>query len=45
VLGVPTFAYLPYCFYNMLNPIISLVSGFTGFKIARIATEAPAIEA
>jgi NhaC family Na+:H+ antiporter len=45
VLGVSTFAYLPYCFYNMLNPIISLIFGFTGFKIDRLAPEAPTAEA
>jgi NhaC family Na+:H+ antiporter len=37
VLGVSTFAYLPYCFYNMLNPIISIIFGFTGFKMERLA--------
>jgi NhaC family Na+:H+ antiporter len=47
VLGVSTFAYVPYCFYNILNPIISLIYGFTGFKIERLPTapEAPAAEA
>jgi len=46
VLGVSTFAYLPYCFYNMLNPIISLIYGFTGFKMERLPTESevPAVE-
>ncbi|WP_339672856.1 Na+/H+ antiporter NhaC family protein, partial [Dasania marina] len=32
-LGVATFAYLPYCFFNIINPIISLIYGFTGFKL------------
>ena len=35
-LGVATGAYLPYCFLNLLNPIIGMVYGFTGWTIARI---------
>jgi|SRR5574344_130194 Na+:H+ antiporter, NhaC family len=34
VLGVTTFAYLPYCFFNIINPIIAIIFGFIGFKIA-----------
>jgi NhaC family Na+:H+ antiporter len=33
-LGVATLAYLPFCFLNLLNPIISMIYGFTGFSIA-----------
>ncbi len=33
-LGVPVPVYLPYCFFNLLNPIISAVYGFAGFTIA-----------
>ncbi|MFM8354354.1 MAG: Na+/H+ antiporter NhaC [Gammaproteobacteria bacterium] len=33
-LGVPTLAYLPYCFLNLINPVISALYGFTGFRIA-----------
>jgi NhaC family Na+:H+ antiporter len=36
VLGVPTAAYLPYCFFNLLSPLISLLYGFTGFRIEHI---------
>ena len=32
-LGVATFAYLPFCFFNLINPIISVIYGYTGFKI------------
>lgn len=35
-LGVATFAYLPFCFFNLANPVISLIYGVTHFKIARI---------
>lgn len=33
VLGVPTITYLPYCIFNYLTPIVSLVIISTGFKI------------
>ncbi|MFL5674102.1 MAG: Na+/H+ antiporter NhaC family protein [Chloroflexota bacterium] len=36
VLGVATLSYLPYCFFNLLSPLISLVYGFTGFRIERV---------
>jgi Na+:H+ antiporter, NhaC family len=38
VLGVATAAYLPYCFFNLLSPLISLLYGLTGFHIERIDT-------
>lgn len=33
VLGVPTLAYLPFCFFNILSPLLSVLYGITGFKI------------
>ena len=33
-LGVATFAYLPYCFFNLLNPVFAIIYGYTNFKIA-----------
>ncbi len=33
-LGVPTLAYLPFCFFNLINPFIAIAYGYTGFKIA-----------
>lgn len=33
VLGVPTLAYLPYAFFNLFSPALSVLYGFTGFKI------------
>ena len=36
-LGVPTLAYLPFCVFNLVNPVVSLFYGFTGFRIERIA--------
>ena len=38
-LGVPTLAYLPYCFLNLVNPVVSMIYGFTGFKIERITDD------
>lgn len=32
-LGVPTLEYLPYTFLNLINPVISLIYGYTGFTI------------
>jgi NhaC family Na+:H+ antiporter len=46
VLGVATAAYLPYAFFNLLSPLISLIYGFTGFRIEHIEppAEAPAAQ-
>ena len=33
VLGVSTAAYLPYCFFNLLSPVLDVVYGFLGFKV------------
>ena len=35
-LGVATFAYLPFAFFNLINPLISIIYGFTGFSIERL---------
>jgi NhaC family Na+:H+ antiporter len=32
-LGLPTLAYLPFCFFNLVNPFVAMAYGFTGFKI------------
>jgi NhaC family Na+:H+ antiporter len=32
-LGVPTLAYLPYAFVNLLNPVIAIIYGMTNFRI------------
>jgi NhaC family Na+:H+ antiporter len=37
VLGVPTLQYLPYAFFNMLNPLVALAYAFTGFRIEHVA--------
>jgi NhaC family Na+:H+ antiporter len=38
-LGVATVAYAPFAFFNLLNPLIALIYGFTGFSIAKIEGE------
>jgi NhaC family Na+:H+ antiporter len=43
-LGVPTLAYLPFCFFNLVNPFIAAAYGYTGFKIAP-ADDADAVSA
>jgi Na+:H+ antiporter, NhaC family len=35
VLGVPTIEYVPYAFFNIANPLIALVFGFTGLFVER----------
>ena len=35
VLGVPTLTYLPYCFFNILSPLTTIVIAAIGWKIKR----------
>ena len=37
VLGVATFTYLPYCFFNIISPLMSVLVAMTGYKICRRA--------
>ena len=36
-LGVATLAYLPFVFFNLINPVVSMIYGITGFTIERVA--------
>ena len=36
VLGVATIAYLPYCFFNLISPIMTIMFGYMKFKIKKI---------
>lgn len=38
-LGVATFAYLPYCFFNLINPFVAALYGFINFKISPATAE------
>jgi NhaC family Na+:H+ antiporter len=33
VLGVSTAAYFPFCFFNLLSPLLDVLYGFVGFKV------------
>lgn len=33
VLGVATGTYLPYCFFNIISPLMTMVVGYVGYKI------------
>jgi Na+:H+ antiporter, NhaC family len=39
-LGVATFAYAPFAFFNLINPLMSAVYGVTGFTIEKLEPEA-----
>ena len=41
VLGVSTMQYLPYAFFNLLNPLVALVYAFTGFRIEHLGPGDP----
>jgi len=38
-LGVATFAYAPFCFFNLINPLVSAAYGLTGFTIEKLDEE------
>ncbi|MEO1051664.1 MAG: Na+/H+ antiporter NhaC family protein [Bacteroidota bacterium] len=42
VLGVATLVYAPYCFFNMISPIMSIIFGYANIKIRRV--EKPEVE-
>jgi NhaC family Na+:H+ antiporter len=33
VLQVPTVEYLPFAFFNLINPLIAIIFGLTGFRV------------
>ena len=35
-LGVATLTYLPFCFFNLISPLIAGIYGYTDFKIAKL---------
>jgi Na+:H+ antiporter, NhaC family len=38
-LAVSTFAYAPFAFFNLINPLVSAIYGFTGFTIEKLNEE------
>lgn len=41
VLKVPTLEYLPYCFFNIISPIMSILVAATGYRIYQLAAGKP----
>lgn len=39
VLGVATFAYLPYCFFNIISPFMTIFFAYANIKIKRLVKE------
>jgi len=35
ILGVSTITYLPYCFFNLISPLMSIIIALTGYKVVR----------
>jgi NhaC family Na+:H+ antiporter len=42
---VPTIEYLPYAYFNIINPILAIVFGFLGFRVEHLGpVEHPSVE-
>jgi Na+:H+ antiporter, NhaC family len=41
VLGVSTAAYFPFCFFNILSPVLDVLYGFIGFKVPTLPSAEP----
>ena len=37
VLGVATFTYLPFCFFNLISPFMTIAYGYFGIKIKKLS--------
>jgi Na+/H+ antiporter NhaC len=35
ILSIPTITYLPFCFFNIISPFMSVIVAFIGYKIFR----------
>lgn len=44
-LGVATIAYLPYCFFNLVNPVIAAIYAYFNIKVAPASPSLPAEQA
>src|SRR4029079_102012 len=44
VLGVSTIAYLPFCFFNILSPMLDVLFGLVGFKVPSAEPEGSGAE-
>lgn len=43
-LGVDTVQYIPYCFLNLINPVVSIIFGFTGITMMKLENDPSAPE-
>ncbi|MBE0637626.1 MAG: Na+/H+ antiporter NhaC [Bacteroidales bacterium] len=39
VLGIPTLTYLPYCFFNLISPLMTIFFGYMNIKIAKLSDQ------
>lgn len=39
VLGVSVFLFAPYCFFNIISPVLTVMFAFVGFKIAKLSSD------
>lgn len=44
VLRVPTMTYMPFCFFNLLSPLMSLLMAIIGYKILRLPDDSTEVE-
>ena len=44
VLGVSTASYFPYCFFNLLSPVLDVLYGYIGFKVPTVTPAEPDAE-
>ena len=40
-LGVATLTYAPFCFFNLINPLVAALYGWTNISIAKLPASAP----
>jgi NhaC family Na+:H+ antiporter len=43
VLGVPTLIYLPYCFFNIISPFMTIFFAFMGIRIRKLKNRKPKV--
>ena len=39
ILSVPTLTYLPFCFFNLISPLMSILAAATGYKIVKTVSQ------
>ena len=43
-LGIPTIEYIPYCFLNLVNPVVSIIYGYLGITMMKLENDPSAPE-